>query len=88
MACPSDCPLANVNKTQAYVRGRVHVNGMENFWSLLKRSLKGTYVALEPFHLDPSMAHYGVGFLLGRFHLTVLSSAPGVELSNSSSLRR
>ncbi len=41
-----------VNKTEAYVRGRVHVNGMENFWSLLKRSLKGTYVAVEPFHLS------------------------------------
>ncbi len=41
-----------VNKTQAYVRGRVHVNGMENFWSLLKRGLRGTYVAVEPFHLD------------------------------------
>jgi transposase-like protein len=40
-----------VNKTEAYVRGQVHVNGMENFWSLLKRSLKGTYVAVEPFHL-------------------------------------
>jgi hypothetical protein len=41
-----------VNKTETYVRGRVHVNGMENFWSLLKRGLKGTYVAVEPFHLD------------------------------------
>jgi transposase-like protein len=41
-----------VNKTETYVRGRVHVNGMENFWSLLKRSLRGTYVAVEPFHLD------------------------------------
>jgi transposase-like protein len=41
-----------VNKTEAYVRGRVHVNGMENFWSLLKRSLRGTYVAVEPFHLS------------------------------------
>jgi transposase-like protein len=41
-----------VNKTQTYVRGRVHVNGMENFWSLLKRGLKGTYVAVEPFHLS------------------------------------
>jgi transposase-like protein len=39
------------NKTETYVRGRVHVNGMENFWSLLKRSLRGTYVAVEPFHL-------------------------------------
>ena len=40
-----------VDKTEAYVRGRVHVNGMENFWSLFKRSLRGTYVAVEPFHL-------------------------------------
>jgi len=34
-----------------YVDGRVHTNGMENFWSLLKRSLSGTYVSVEPFHL-------------------------------------
>jgi hypothetical protein len=34
-----------------YVRGQVHTNGLENFWSLLKRSLKGTYVSVEPFHL-------------------------------------
>jgi transposase-like protein len=40
-----------VNKTENYVKGRVHVNGMENFWSLLKRGLNGTYVAVEPFHL-------------------------------------
>jgi transposase-like protein len=41
-----------VNKSESYVRGRVHVNGMENFWSLLKRGLNGTYVAVEPFHLS------------------------------------
>jgi len=35
-----------------YVRGNVHTQGIENFWSLLKRSLSGTYVAVEPFHLD------------------------------------
>jgi transposase-like protein len=34
-----------------YVRGQVHTNGLENFWSLLKRGLKGTYVSVEPFHL-------------------------------------
>jgi transposase-like protein len=34
-----------------YVSGSVHTNGMENFWSLLKRGLKGTYVSVEPFHL-------------------------------------
>ena len=34
-----------------YVRGNVHTNGLENFWSLLKRAIKGTYVSVEPFHL-------------------------------------
>lgn len=34
-----------------YVNGQIHTNGCENFWSLLKRSLKGTYVSVEPFHL-------------------------------------
>ena len=33
------------------MRGNVHTNGIENFWSLLKRSLRGTYVSVEPFHL-------------------------------------
>jgi hypothetical protein len=41
-----------VNHAEEYVRGQVHTNGLENFWSLLKRGLKGTYVAVEPFHLD------------------------------------
>src|SRR6185437_9415961 len=41
-----------VNHVQTYVNGRVHTNGLENFWSLLKRGLRGTYVAVEPFHLD------------------------------------
>ncbi len=41
-----------VNHVTEYVRGEVHTNSIENFWSLLKRGLKGTYVAVEPFHLD------------------------------------
>lgn len=41
-----------VNHVEEYVRGQVHTQGIENFWSLLKRGLKGTYVAVEPFHLD------------------------------------
>ncbi len=41
-----------VTHLQEYVRGQVHTQGIENFWSLLKRGLKGTYVAVEPFHLD------------------------------------
>jgi hypothetical protein len=34
-----------------YVDGRVHTNGLENFWSLLKRGISGTYVSVETFHL-------------------------------------
>ncbi len=41
-----------VNKMEHYVDGQVHVNGIENFWSCLKRTLKGTYIAVEPFHLE------------------------------------
>lgn len=41
-----------VNHSVEYVRGNVHTNGIENFWSLLKRTLRGTYVAVEPFHFD------------------------------------
>jgi transposase-like protein len=40
-----------INHADAYVRGHVSTNGIENFWSLLKRSLSGTYVSVEPFHL-------------------------------------
>jgi transposase-like protein len=41
-----------VNHSREYVNGQVHTQGIENFWSLLKRTLRGTYVAVEPFHLD------------------------------------
>jgi transposase-like protein len=41
-----------VNHVEEYVRGQIHTQGIENFWSLLKRTLSGTYVAVEPFHLD------------------------------------
>jgi|SRR6202158_2271343 len=40
-----------INHAEEYVRGAVHTNGMENFWSLLKRGIRGTYVSVEPFHL-------------------------------------
>ena len=40
-----------INHAETYARGTVHTNGMENFWSLLKRSIKGTYVSIEPFHV-------------------------------------
>jgi transposase-like protein len=41
-----------VDHLTRYVRGRVHVNGMENFFSLLKRSIRGSYVWVSPYHLE------------------------------------
>ena len=40
-----------INHAECYARGHVHTNGMENFWCLLKRAIRGTYVSVEPFHL-------------------------------------
>jgi transposase-like protein len=40
-----------IDHAEKYVDGQVHTNGCENFWSLLKRAIKGTYVSVEPFHL-------------------------------------
>lgn len=39
------------HQSEEYVRGNVHTNGIENFWALLKRSVEGTYISIEPFHL-------------------------------------
>jgi transposase-like protein len=41
-----------IDHAEAYVRGKVHTNGLENFWSLLKRTIRGTYIHLAPEHLD------------------------------------
>src|SRR5581483_4671865 len=40
-----------INHAEKYVEGNVHTNGLENFWSLLKRGIHGTYISVEPFHL-------------------------------------
>lgn len=40
-----------IDHSKCYAIGQIHVNGMENFWSLLKRTLGGTYVSIAPFHL-------------------------------------
>ena len=47
----SDYAHQVIDHAVAYVDGKVHTNGLENFWSLLKRGLNGTYVSVEPFHL-------------------------------------
>ena len=77
-----------INHAEEYVRGDVHTNGMENFWSLLKRGLKGTCVSVEPFHLfrylDEQVfrfnARHGVDF--DRFR-EVLSNIVGRRLTYS-----
>jgi transposase-like protein len=43
---------ATVNHMEEYVNGKVHTQGIENFWSLLKRGLGGTYISVEATHLD------------------------------------
>jgi transposase-like protein len=40
-----------IDHATKYVDGQIHTNGLENYWSLLKRAIKGTYVSVEPFHL-------------------------------------
>lgn len=40
-----------IDHAESYAEGKIHTNGLENFWSLLKRAIKGTYVSVEPFHL-------------------------------------
>jgi transposase-like protein len=51
MAVDADYVHKVINHLQHYVDGTVHTNGIENFWSLLKRQLHGTYISVEPFHL-------------------------------------
>lgn len=75
-----------VDHTKAYVIGRVHTNGLENFWSLLKRSLKGTYVYADPAHLhryvDEQVFRYNTreGDDSDRF-VEALSNAPGKRVT-------
>ncbi len=75
-----------INHAESYVDGNVHTNRMENFWSLLKRSIKGTYVSVEPFHLfrylDEQSFRYNERELTDseRFH-KVLGSVAGKRLT-------
>jgi transposase-like protein len=74
----SDYAHQVVDHATQYVDGRVHTNGLENFWSLLKRGISGTYVSVEPFHLhrylDEQMFRFNNRKELddaGRFDLAV-----------------
>jgi len=75
-----------VDHAVRYVDGRAHTNGLENFWSLLKRGLHGTYVSVEPFHLfrylDERLFAYNLRGLddYGRF-AAVLRAAAGRRLT-------
>ena len=75
-----------VDHAECYVKDNVHTNRMENFWSLLKRSIKGTYVSVEPFHLfrylDEQSFRYNERHLTDaeRFH-KVLGSISGKRLT-------
>jgi transposase-like protein len=75
-----------IDHAEAYVDGRIHTNGLENFWSLLKRGLHGTYVSVEPFHLfrylDERVFTYNLRHHtdLGRFS-AVLGAVTGVRLT-------
>ena len=75
-----------VNHQTEYVRGNVHCNGVENFWSLLSRMLHGTYVAVEPFHLSAYVDEQAFRFNqredddAGRF-LKALAMVPTARLT-------
>ena len=75
-----------VDHAEKYVDGQVHVNGVENFWSLLKRGLHGTYVSVQPWHLfryiDERVFTYNERGLtdLDRF-LVVLGTVAGRRLT-------
>jgi transposase-like protein len=75
-----------VNHSIEYVRGHVHSNGIENFWSLLKRAIKGTYVSVDPHHLPAYVGEQTFRFNeredndLGRFK-SVLGMVGGKRLT-------
>jgi transposase-like protein len=75
-----------VSHVDEYVRGIVHTNGIENFWSLLKRAIRGTYVSVDPHHLNHYVQEQVFRFNarkdndLGRFR-SVLGCVAGKRLT-------
>lgn len=75
-----------VNHAMEYARGRVHTNGLENFWALLKRTISGTYVAIAPEHLQAYLDEQSRRFNLrhstdGLRFLNVLRTVVGRRLT-------
>jgi hypothetical protein len=81
-----------VDHTVEYVRGEVHTNGLENFRSLLKRGLKGTYVSVEPFHLfrylDEQGFRYNNRKMTDADRLDILRAPDRREAANVRSIDR
>jgi transposase-like protein len=77
---------AVVNHAERYVIGRVHTNSLENFWTLFKRCLNGTYVSVDPRHLERYLDEEAFRFNhhkdddRGRF-VRALKAAPGKRLT-------
>jgi transposase-like protein len=82
----SDYAHQVIDHAEAYVDGNVHTNCLENFWSLLKRAIRGTYVSVEPFHLYRYLDEQSFRFNerkdtdAGRFQ-KVLNSIAGKRLT-------
>jgi transposase-like protein len=82
-----------INHQQEYVRGIVHTNGVENFWSLLQRTLHGTYVSVEPYHLSASVDEQCFRFNNrqtkdGQRFIRVLSQVPTARLTYAQLTRK
>ena len=78
-----------IDHAESYAKGRVHTNGLENFWSLLKRGIKGTYVSVEPFHLFRYLDEQALRFNLRKMtdasrFLAVLRTIVGRRLTYQS----
>jgi len=77
-----------IDHAECYVQGQIHTNGLENFWSLLKRGINGTYISVEPYHLFRYVDEQAFRFNerqdengdAGRF-ARICSRAPGRRLT-------
>lgn len=75
-----------INHEKEYVRGNVHTNSVENFWTLLERTLFGTYVCVEPYHLSAYVDEQSFRFNQrkatdGQRFVRALASVPGTRLT-------